>query len=296
MAINMNSLCIRCLTQKHLQAAEKLDFQKAQGFTKDFLELMRKALDGNNSTVVAAQINRLYQQHFGLEQDRFMEEKRLSNAFIKARLPQITALVESQADPVYAGLQFAVLGNYLDFSALMGQVSFEKLDEMLEDALKLELDLQVYAQLCAELETAKRLLYVTDNAGEIGFDRICAQQLQKKYPQLQITFCVRGGPAHNDAMREDAAFMELEFPLVDTGNDVGGLDLPNLSAEAKKAMDDADVILAKGMGNTESTFGCEYNIYYAFLVKCLRFQEFFNKPYMTPMLIKNAKCRMQNAE
>ena len=125
MAINMNSLCIRCLTQKHLQAAEKLDLQKAQGFTKDFLELMRKALDGNNSTVVAAQINRLYQQHFGLEQDRFMEEKRLSNAFIKARLPRITALVESQEDPVYAGLQFAVLGNYLDFSALGNSVSFD---------------------------------------------------------------------------------------------------------------------------------------------------------------------------
>ena len=47
----------------------------------------------------------------------------------------------------------------------------------------------------------------------------------------------------------------------------------------------ADVILAKGMGNTETMFGCGYNVYYAFLVKCQMFVERFGKPLMTPMLV-----------
>ena len=287
MAINMNSLCVRCMTDKHLKTAENLDLDQAQNFTKDYLKLLSETLGQDSSAVLGAKINTLYQKYFGLDEDLYQEEKQQSNAFIKPRLPKITALVEQQKDPVFAALQFAILGNYLDFSALHGQVSFEKLDEMLEDALKMELDLQVYEEFCSELTTAKKLLYVTDNAGEIGFDKIFAEQLQKKYPQLQITFCVRGAPAHNDALREDAQFMEVTFPVVDTGNNIGGLSLPHLSKEAKEAMDTADVIFTKGMGNVETTFGCEYPIYYAFLVKCLRIQQFFNKPHLTPMFLKN---------
>ena len=43
-------------------------------------------------------------------------------------------------------------------------------------------------------------------------------------------------PAHNDATREDAAFMEIPFPVIDTGNDVGGMDLPSLGQQAKQAL------------------------------------------------------------
>ena len=31
--------------------------------------------------------------------------------------------------------------------------------------------------------------------------------------------------------------------------------------------------------------GCGYNVYYAFLVKCIRFQRTFNTPKLTPMLV-----------
>ena len=236
--------------------------------------------------MTGSKINRLYEKYFQIGQDRYIQEKKESNAFVKPRLQAITNLVEQQTDPVFAALQFAILGNYLDFSALRGQVSFEKLDQMLCDALKMPLDQGVYEQFCADLAAGKKLLYITDNAGEIGFDRIFAQQLQKKYPQLQITFCVRGLPAHNDATREDAAFMEINWPIVDTGNDIGGVEIDLLSREAKQALEESDVVIAKGMGNTETMHGCRYNVYYAFLVKCVRFEEYFQKPHMHPMFIK----------
>ena len=41
---------------------------------------------------------------------------------------------EQAPDSVYAGLQFAILGNYLDFSALGDKVSFDTLSGMLEKA------------------------------------------------------------------------------------------------------------------------------------------------------------------
>ena len=41
------------------------------------------------------------------------------------------------------------------------------------------------------------------------------------------------------------------------------------------------------MGNAETLLGCGYNVYYAFLVKCPRFVQIFNKPMFTPMLIRD---------
>ena len=163
---------------------------------------------------------------------------------------------------------------------------YTSLDEMLDKAKDMTLDKAVVAEFAADLQKGKKLLILTDNAGEIGFDRVLAEELQKLYPHLQITFCVRGIPVANDATREDAAAVGITFPVIDSGNAVGGTAEELLSEEAKTALHTADVILAKGMGNTESMWGCGYNIYYAFLVKCQRFVEVFNAPLMAPLFVK----------
>ena len=287
MSIGMDAQCYLCHFRRNVETARALgDEEKATEFARGLMELYLSMPDASSSPVVAPGTNALFQRIFGLEADRFREEKERSNAFVLARLDEIRRRTEAAADPVYAGLQMAVLGNYIDFSALQGEVSFEKLDEMLEQALEMELDRANYDSLCAELERGSRLLYLTDNAGEIGFDRIFAEQLQKAYPHLQITFCVRGGPAMNDATREDALAVGIDFPVIDNGNTVPGTELELLSEEAKAAMDEADVIISKGQGNAETLLGCGYNIYYAFLIKCPRFIDRYQKPKLTPMLVK----------
>ena len=115
------------------------------------------------------------------------------------------------------------------------------------------------------------------------------EQIHKDFPHLDITFCVRGGPAHNDALRVDAEAVGIPFPIIDNGNNVGGTELSLLSKEAKTALEEADVVIAKGQGNIETMLGCGYNVYYAFLVKCPRFVEEFQKPLLTPMLLKERK-------
>ncbi|MBE6981388.1 MAG: DUF89 family protein [Ruminococcaceae bacterium] len=284
--VNMNTLCIQCLLNKHLESAREYGTaEQANAFCADLLKVLQEALDCRNSAWAGAQVNKLYAKHFGMGQDRFAEEKRISNEFVMERMDAIRSRIQAQPDPVFAALQFAILGNYLDFSALKGQVSFEKLEEMLEDALQMQLDQVAYQRFLADLQQGKRLLYVTDNAGEIGFDRLLAQELSKRFPHLEITFCVRGLPAHNDATREDAAFVGLEYPMVDTGNDIGGVEFSMISRECQTAFDESDVIISKGMGNVETMYGYGYNIYYAFLVKCPRIIEFFGKEKFTPMFL-----------
>ena len=136
---------------------------------------------------------------------------------------------------------------------------------------------------------ADPMLYLPDNAGETGFDRIFAEEIAKKYPHMEITFCVRGDIANNDATREDAAAVGVPFPVIDNGNRIAGTQMDQLSCEAETAIKTADVIIAKGMANTETMFGCGFNVYYAFLIKCQRFVTDFGRPMFTPMLVRDSK-------
>ncbi|MBO5954025.1 MAG: DUF89 family protein [Oscillospiraceae bacterium] len=287
MSVAFDTGCLECHLRRNLETARSLGDEKtAMAFARELMQLYLSAPEGVGSPWFGPGTTKLFQKFYGLDPDRFREEKILSNQFVMERLPQIREMVNGAKDPVFAGLQLAILGNYLDFSALQGQVSFEKLEDMLRQALDMELDTNCYHTLCNDLEKGQKLLYLTDNAGEIGFDRVFAEKIHETYPHLQITFCVRGGPAANDATREDARVVGIPFPVIDNGNTVGGTELSLLSTEARQALEEADVVIAKGMGNTETMLGCGYNVYYAFLVKCDRFVRRFQKPMFTPMLLK----------
>lgn len=290
MSMKMNTLCYQCHMNRSLETAHALgDEATATAFLKELMQLYAELPEEASSPTLSPGTAKLLQKFYGLDPDRYKEEKRLSNAFVMARLDSIRQRIEKAEDKLYGALQFAVLGNYIDFSALQGKVSFDKLEEMLDSAKDISLDKTVYRQLCRDLEAGKTLLYLTDNAGEICFDRLLGEQIHKQYPHLDITFCVRGGPAHNDATREDAETAGIPFPVIDNGNNVGGTELSLLSPQAKNALENADVVIAKGQGNIETMLGCGYNVYYAFLVKCQRFVEEFQKPLLTPMLLKERK-------
>lgn len=287
MSIPIDTYCLQCLLRRNIALAQTLGTEEqAMAFAKEIMKLCINAPEGVSSPWFGPQIADLLHEMYGLDYDRFRQEKLDSNRFVLERLPMIRKRVTEAKDPVLAGLQFAILGNYLDFSALQGQVSFEKLEEMLDKALEMELDEQVYAYFCRDLRRGGKLVYLTDNAGEIGFDRVLAEAIAVAYPDISVTFCVRGAIAQNDATREDAAAVGIPFPVIDNGNRVAGTQLDMLSPEAAAALSGADVILAKGMANAETMLGCGYNVYYAFLVKCQRFVTRFGKPMFTPMLVK----------
>ena len=290
MSIPVNTECLQCYLKRNLDLVRPLGTEeKAMAFAKQLMQHYIDAPAGVSSPWFSPKVADLLHEMYDLPIDRFRQEKLDSNRFVMERFEQIRKKVESAPDPVFAGLQFSILGNYLDFGALQGQVSFERLEQMLDEALDMELDRDNYEALCRDLEKGRNLLYLTDNAGEIGFDRIFAEEIAKKYPHLSLTFCVRGGIAQNDATREDAAAVGIPFPIIDNGNRIAGTQMDQLSEEAETAIKTADVIIAKGMANTETMFGCGYNVYYAFLIKCQRFVTIFGHPMFTPMLVKEKK-------
>lgn len=287
MGIAMTAECVLCYLNRNVETARKYGTEEqATAFIMELMKLYTAAPEGVSTPWFSDKVNRLFVEMYGLDPDRFRTEKEASNRFALERLDQIRARAEQAEDPVYAGLQLAILGNYIDFGALYGEVSFDKLEQMMAQAAQMELDHKCYVNLLSDLEKGSKLLYLTDNAGEIVFDRVFAEQIQKRFPHLEITFCVRGGPAQNDATREDAAAAGIPFKVIDNGTCIAGTVLDCISEEARQAIEEADVIIAKGQGNCETLYGAPLNIYYAFLVKCSRFINRFGKPKLTPMLTK----------
>ena len=294
MSLPVDSYCIQCYLRRNADLVRPLgDEQKTTAFLKKIMQMYIDAPADVPSPWFGPKVADLLHEMYGLEIDRFRQEKLDSNRFVLERMDEIRQRVAEADDPLLAGLQYAILGNYLDFSALQGNVSYDKLEEMLDGAKDIDVAGAVFDRFVADLGQGKKLLYLTDNAGEIGFDRVFAETIRQHFPQLEITFCVRGFVTQNDATREDAAAVGLPFPVIDNGNRVAGTQLELLSTQAKQALDEADVILAKGMGNTETMLGCGYNVYYAFLVKCPRFVQLFDKPLFTPMFIHDTKPPMQ---
>ena len=287
MSIAIDSYCLQCHLKRNIELVRPLGTEeRTMAFAREMMKMYLAAPEGVSAPWFSPQVADLLHRMYGLELDRFRQEKLESNRFVLERMDMLRERVRNAEDPCLAGLQLAILGNYLDFSALQGQISFEKLDTMLDQAMEMKLDEAVCGSFFRELEQGKKLLYLTDNAGEIGFDRIFAETLAQRYPHLEITFCVRGDIAQNDATREDAAAVGIPFPVIDNGNRIPGTQIDQLSREAKQALEEADVVLAKGMANCETMHGCGYNVYYAFLVKCERFVRRFDAPMFTPMLVK----------
>ena len=292
--MKLNAECMECMLRRHLKTARAHGSEEqVTAFARDLMNLLANGPEEAASPYYTPAISKLFTKHFGLAEDRFKEEKEDSNRFVLARLETIRAQVRGAADPLYAGIQMAILGNYIDFSALQGEVSFEKLDQMIASAGEIEVDREVYAQLRQDLSSARELLYLTDNAGEIGFDRVLAEQIHALYPEISITFCVRGGPAQNDATREDAAVIGIPFPVIGNGSRIPGTVLSEASPELRRAMASADVVLSKGQANVETLLESrhESNLYYLFLIKCGRFIDHFGKPKFTPMLVRDNRKR-----
>lgn len=289
--MRINADCIECMIRRNLETA-RLHGDDAQvtEFALDLMRLILKTPEAS-SPCFAPEISRLYQKHFGLDPDRYAEEKRLSNQFVLERMDKIRDLVSQSEDRLYAAFQFAILGNYIDFSALQGELSFDTLDAMLQKAKQFHVDAEVFARLRRDLASGKELLYLTDNAGEIGFDRIFAEEIHRQYPNLHITFCVRGGPALNDATREDAAIVGIPFPVIDNGNCTPGTVLSLAGDDLLAALKASDVVIAKGQANAETLMDTHhgYNVYYAFLAKCIRFTQRFSVPKLSAVLTQEMK-------
>jgi len=202
--------------------------------------------------------------------DPYQELKRQANRGALETLPSMEVRVESTepGERFRQACLIACLGNVIEYDVPGHSADIGAAFEGLDDAGFHVDDLDAFKEL---LGPELGVLYLTDNAGEIVFDRLVVRELRRL--GCRVTVAVKGGPSLNDALMEDAEAVGMTQEaddVITTGTDAVGINLSEASDEFLEAYRSADVILSKGMANwetlTEHEAPCP--LLYVFRTKC----------------------------
>ena len=284
--MKVSAECMHCLVKRQANNIKKYsDEEKRAEYLGKVLGIIANNAAEEPAPVLLSHIGRLHEEYFG-KPFSFDELKKGYNAMMLEKENEIRGKIGKAQDPLALALRFAQIGNFIDFGA-MDSVDDRKLMEFLEQAETLPLSEDTYAKFTENLKTAKKLVYMTDNCGEVVLDKLLLETIAGIAPHVEKTIIVRGEPVLNDATMEDALQVGIEAcgKVIPNGTNIAGTYIPWLSAEAKQAMEEADLLISKGQGNFESLHGCGLNIYYLFLCKCQWFMERFGLPQYSGVFI-----------
>jgi len=246
----MTPTCVTCIFSQALRVCQTLGVDEAR--TKEVLDRVGCMVPtwrfDENPPQVAA---RVYPEIAAILQtdDIYADFKKEATAHAAQLVPTVERMIAVADDRFVAALKAAVAGNVIDLAATH---RFD-LEEEVAKIFDTPFALDDSHTLKEALQKAKNVLVIGDNAGEHLFDKVMMKALKNLFPHIALGYAVRGVPIINDVTikeAEEAAIDEVA-EILDSGVDTPGLDLSRASAAFRRRYEEADVILAKGMGNYE---------------------------------------------
>ena len=232
-------------------------------------------------------MDNLRKELFGNTMD-YTEIKQHYNKLMLDYFPYMENKVNTSENHLKMAIQYAMVGNYIDFGALENVNDIE-LKDKLDEAVNIQIDSKLLTDFHKEIANANRLVYFTDNCGEIVTDRLLIATLRDINPDLYISVIVRGKPVLNDATVEAAKYVHMEDvaqKVIGNGTGMPGNVIGAISQEAMDEIENADLLISKGQGNFEGLSGCGLNIYYFFLCKCEMFMRRFGVEQFTGIMTR----------
>ncbi len=290
MVKRLNFECIRCLTNKYFNnlPSDATQEQKLK-FLQEFAKIIAFAEENSGAPELVEKIVCLEKEIFEKQSD-FSDIKGHFNKLMLSLENEFASKIENSSDKLKTAILLSMAANYIDFAA-MDNVDEKKLYEILNAAESIELNEAEFINLKTDILNAKKIVYLTDNCGEIVLDKLLIKLIKEQNPSAEICVIVRGKPVVNDCTIDDAkqvGLLEI-VKVIDNGTAIGGTCLNKVCAEAKEYLDNADVIISKGQGNFETLRHCNKNIYYLFLCKCQMFAKKFGVNLFSGMLVNDLR-------
>ncbi|MGI6062905.1 damage-control phosphatase ARMT1 family protein [uncultured Blautia sp.] len=293
--MKLNPFCMCCALNKQEQKIRHYpDMEKKTEYMKKVMALIANTEENDCAPSLSVDIQKLYSSFWNCPMEDFTKIKKEFNQLMLNMEASIEDKIRKANDPLEKALLYARIGNYIDFAAL-SNVDQSTVITLLDEKSSEALDEKEYENFLRDLSSARKLVYLTDNCGEVVLDKLAVRILKEQYPDLDITVIVRGYPVVNDATMEDAEEIGLTdlVKVIGNGSNVGGTWIPGINAEARELLYDADLIIAKGQGNFETLNDCGLNIYYLFLCKCDLFQRRFHAENLQGMFLNERRLVME---
>lgn len=161
-------------------------------------------------------------------------------------------------------VKLAAAGNIIDF----GVGSEFDLEKTLRETISGELTVDESEELTRALKASTSVLLISDNAGEIVFDRFLLDESLRLGKEVYVSVKSRG--ILNDATYGDAVRAGIGEPIkiIETGSDSLGIILDECSDQFKDIFSSAGVVISKGQANYETLDDAERQIFFILKAKC----------------------------
>ncbi len=257
--------CIPCFIRQALDAARlvSVDADVQERIVRDVLLWSAKMNLAEPPPLMGQRIHRRLHEITGVT-DPYRAAKDRQNRMAQSLLPELRAVIEASPEPLATAVRLAIAGNVIDMGA-NGDITETRVRASIQHALSKPVtgDWQTFRHAA---RSAKHILYLADNAGEIVLDRLLIEQLSPE----RVTLVVRGAPILNDATITDACAAGLNelVEIIDNGSDIAGTVFGDCSRAFRKRLAGSDMIIAKGQGNFETLSEEPLPAFFLFLAKC----------------------------
>ncbi|MDI6916539.1 MAG: ARMT1-like domain-containing protein [Thermoplasmatales archaeon] len=267
--MRMRHECVPCLLNRVIYEAGLVDPKFSEKAVKEALNILSKEYSYNaNSILVATKVHRRVYEIIE-NPDPYREIKERSNRIALSLVPKAEKFINNSKDKLKAAVICSIVGNVFDFGIKSSIAAPEKLENDFEKMCKNGLDVDDTEKIKKYLKKNSKVLFFTDNCGEIVFDKLLCRQLKKF--GVELTIVVRESPIMNDATVKDAEKLGLKDAvdeIMHSSNAVG-IDFNEISDELKNRIENADLIMCKGMGMYEAFCEKKYRpIAYLLRTKC----------------------------
>ncbi len=267
--------CIPCFFKQALEASRKAGASiKCQ---KKILDKLAYMLPGISLRASPPEIGRMI---YGLvselsgEKDPFLREKKRSNALALGAYGKLVKRIDASDDKLLLAVELAIAGNIIDYGAKNSLNVDEELAKILDEEREIfegdKKKMFAYSEFKRELNRAKNILYLADNAGEVVFDRILIEQIKRLDECKEITYAVKEKPVINDALERDAFVCGIgrKAKIISSGSDAPGTVLSLCSKGFLSLYRKADMVISKGQGNFEALSKTKRPVFFMFMAKC----------------------------
>ncbi|HNY71113.1 MAG TPA: ARMT1-like domain-containing protein [Syntrophorhabdus sp.] len=274
--------CIPCMLKMSVEIIRGVtkDEKQVRKFMTDILKI--KALRWEKVAITPPEVARdvwFRMQQFSSIEDPLRATKAEQNKKALKIYPFIKEILHESSDPILEALKFAIAGNSIDAMLDAKRGMDSKIIKLLSS-----INVKDVEVLKRRFKKAKKIVYFTDNCGEIVFDRLLIERIKEVY-NSQVTAVTRTVPILNDAIMEEALSIGLGEVTMVIENGIQeplpGTILSKVSPEIKAVVEESDLIISKGGGNYETLTEEESlkgRITYLFQAKCYPYCRIHNVP------------------
>lgn len=256
--------CFPCFLRQSIIALRlgTKDKSLQEDILKSVLEDIQRADTAQPPAYSTTFIHRKIRQMLG--KDPFREIKSEYNQVAMRLYPALKTAIEKNSDPLWTATRLAIAGNVIDF----GLFTSVDIEGTIFRALNNPLAVDDYILFKDAITVTDEILYLTDNSGEIVFDRLLIETMISLGKKVRVV--VKGSPVINDSTMEDAIETGLTgvCEVLDNGSDAVGTIIKWTSPLFQETFKNARFVVSKGQGNFETLVSSGKKIFFLFQSKC----------------------------